>query len=55
MLKDLIASFKGRPFWTAWSVALCPFYFLFVALAAVMLGVINLNWGDTIVFWNENT
>ena len=55
IINEIFHSFKQRPVWTAWSILLCPFYYLSVFVAALFLGLINLSFNDFINFINENT
>lgn len=55
ILSEVLRSFKKRPLWTAYSIILCPFYYLSVFMAAMFLGLINISFEDFISFINENT
>lgn len=54
-MKEIAKSFKARPVWTAYSIMLAPFYYLLVAVTAILIGLIMLDYGATEDFWNENT
>lgn len=55
IIKEIIKSFKARPAWTTYNLMLAPFYYLLVAVTAILIGLIMLDYGVTEDFWNENT
>lgn len=55
ILSEVLRSFKKRPLWTAYSIILCPSYYLSVFMAAMFLGLINISFEDFVIFINENT
>jgi hypothetical protein len=55
MINDIFKSLNRQPLWTIWSLILCPLFYLSLAFASLMIGIINLNVDDAITMWKENT
>lgn len=53
IIKEVKESFKDRPLWTVWSLLLCPFAYLFLFLAALFVGLINLSIDDGVTFFKD--
>ena len=54
-MKDIIKSFKNKPFWTAYALILSPLYYTLIIMAAIILCIINLSLEDAESFWDENS
>ena len=55
IIKEIEKSFNKRPFWTAYSLLLCPLYYFLVAVTALVIGLIMLDIDSSIEYWDENT
>ncbi len=54
ILKVITKSFNDRLAWTVWSLLLCPFFYVSLFIASVLLALINLSVRDGVEFWRQS-